>query len=75
MLRLTDLKTEKNSVKIIELTRALEESKNSINHLIEEAFKKSSLDIQKTVNQTLEERMTKKESENEQKSQTLEQRL
>ena len=54
---------------------SLEESKNSINHLIEEAFKKSSFDIQKTVNQTLEERMTKKESDIEQKSQTLEQRL
>ena len=50
MLRLTDLKTEKNSVKILELTKALEESKNNINHMIEEALKK-------TVNQTLEKRI------------------
>ena len=43
--------------------------------MIEEALKKSSLDIQKTVNKTLEERMTKKDSDIEQMSQTLEQKL
>ena len=53
MLRLSDLKTEKNSKKIIELTRALEESKNNLNHMIEEAMKKSSSEIQ-TFNQNLE---------------------